>query len=238
MSVLSGQPVVRLLAARAPATVELTLTALLLAVLMAVPVGIVSALHTRGKVEWAISTVQSLLLAIPSFWSGILAIILFALVLHWLPPGGRVADAEDIGGSIKSLVLPALTLALGLAAGLSRFLKFNLLEVLYEDYVRTARAKGLNSPGVIFGHVLRNALLPLVTILGVQFASLLGGAIIIETVFAWPGIGGLMLDGINNRDYAVVQAGLLFLVVLFVVINLLVDLTYGLIDPRVRLVDR
>jgi ABC-type dipeptide/oligopeptide/nickel transport system permease component len=156
-------------------------------------------------------------------------------VLHWLPPGGRVADGHNIGNSIKSIILPASVLALGLAAGQSRFLKFNLLEVFFDDYVRTARAKGLAPRVVVYAHALRNALLPLVTILGIQFASLLGGTVIIESVFSWPGIGGLMLDGISNRDYAVVQAGLLFLVVLFIIINLLVDLTYGFIDPRIRL---
>ena len=192
-------------------------------------------MHVRGRLEWVISTAQSLCLAVPNFWAGILAIIFFSLVLHWLPPGGRVADSNDIGDTVKSLILPATTLALYLAAGLSRFVKFNLLEILFEDYVRTARAKGLSSTAVVYRHALGNAMLPVITILGVQFASLLGGTVIIESVFSWPGVGGLMLDGITNRDYGVVQAGLLLLVLLFIVINLLVDLTYALIDPRIRL---
>jgi peptide/nickel transport system permease protein len=133
--------------------------------------------------------------------------------------------------------LPATTLALYIAATLSRFLKFNLLEVFFDDFVRTARAKGLNEQQVVYKHALRNAMLPVITILGVQFASLLGGTIIIESVFSWPGVGGMMLDGIANRDYAVVQGGLLLLVLLFIVINLLVDLTYAFIDPRIRLGD-
>jgi len=157
--------------------------------------------------------------------------------LRWLPPGGRVADGNDIAGSIKSLILPATTLGLALSAGLSRFLKFNLLEVFWDDYVRTARAKGLSENSVVFGHALRNALLPVITILGVQFATLLGGTVIIESVFSWPGVGGLMLDGISNRDYAVVQGGLLLLVLLFIIINLLVDLSYAFLDPRIRLGD-
>lgn len=234
-STLSGQPVARLLQARAPATIQLTVAAMLISIAIAVPVGIVSATHVRGRLEWLISTVQSLWLAIPSFWAGILAIIVFSLILRWLPPGGRVADANNIGDSIKSMILPSMTLALYLAAGLSRFVKFNLLEVLFDDYVRTARAKGLSASAVIYGHALRNAMLPVITILGVQFGSLLGGAIIIETVFSWPGVGSLMLDGIANRDYAVVQAGLLLLVLLFIVVNLLVDIAYGLLDPRIRL---
>jgi peptide/nickel transport system permease protein len=236
-STLSGQPIVKLLQARAPATVELTVTAMCISMLIALPLGIVSATHVRGRLEWVISTLQSLWLAIPNFWAGILAIIVFSLVLRWLPPGGRVADANDIAGSIKSLILPATTLALYLAAGLSRFIKFNLLEVLFDDFVRTARAKGLNETAVVYRHALRNAMLPVITILGVQFAGLLGGAIVIEAVFAWPGVGGLMLDGISNRDYGVVQGGLLLLVILFIVINLLVDLTYAFIDPRIRVGD-
>ena len=120
---------------------------------------------------------------------------------------------------------------------MSRFVKFNLLEVFFDDYVRTARAKGLGPAAVVYRHALRNAMLPVVTILGVQFASLLGGAIIIESVFSWPGVGGMMLDGISNRDYAVVQGGLLLLVLIFIIINLLVDLTYAVLDPRLRLGD-
>jgi len=236
-STLSGQPIVKLLQARAPATIELTLAAMLLSMLIAVPLGILSATHVRGRLEWLISTIQSLWLAIPNFWAGILAIIIFSLILRWLPPGGRVADGTDLGGSIKSLILPATTLSLYLAAGLSRFIKFNLLEVFFDDFVRTARAKGLSNTAVMYRHALRNAMLPVITILGVQFASLLGGTVIIESVFSWPGVGGLMLDGISNRDYAVVQGGLLLLVLLFIIINLLVDLTYALVDPRIRIGD-
>ncbi len=236
-STLSGQPISKLLLARAPATIELTVAAMILSMLIALPLGILSATHVRGRLEWLISTVQSLWLAIPNFWAGILAIIVFSLVLRWLPPGGRVADTNDLPGSIKSLILPATTLSLYLAAGLSRFIKFNLLEVFFDDFVRTARAKGLSNTAVMYRHALRNALLPVITILGVQFASLLGGTVIIESVFSWPGVGGLMLDGIANRDYAVVQGGLLLLVLLFIIINLLVDLTYAVIDPRIRLGD-
>jgi peptide/nickel transport system permease protein len=236
-STLSGQPIIKLLQARAPATLELTVAAMLLSMLIAIPLGILSATHVRGRLEWLISTVQSLWLAIPNFWAGILAIIFFSLVLRWLPPGGRVADGNDIGGSIKSLILPATTLSLYLAAGLSRFVKFNLLEVFFDDFVRTARAKGLDDTAVTYRHALRNAMLPVITILGVQFASLLGGTVIIEAVFSWPGVGGMMLDGIANRDYGVVQGGLLLLVLIFIVINLLVDLTYALVDPRIRVGD-
>src|ERR1700716_4140230 len=237
-STLSGQPIIKLLQARAPATIELTVAAMAISMAIALPLGILSATHVRGRLEWFISTIQSLWLAIPNFWAGILAIIVFSLILRWLPPGGRVADGSDLGDSIKSLILPATTLSLYLAAGLSRFVKFDLLEVFFADLVRTARTKGLGPPAVVYRHALRNAMLPVITILGVQFASLLGGAIIIESVFSWPGVGGMMLDGISNRDYAVVQGGLLLLVLIFIVINLLVDLTYAVLDPRLRLGDR
>ena len=141
---MSGQPISKLLQARAPATIELTVAAMMISMIIALPLGILSATHVRGKLEWFISTIQSLWLAIPNFWAGILAIILFSLILRWLPPGGRVADANDIGGSIKSLILPATDARLALSAGLSRFLKFNLLEVFFDDFVRTARAKGVS----------------------------------------------------------------------------------------------
>src|ERR1700730_8799855 len=176
-STLSGQPILKLLQARAPATIELTVAAMVISMAIALPLGILSATHVRGRLEWLVSTIQSLWLAIPNFWAGLLAIIFFFLVLRWLPPGGRVPDGNDAGATIKSLILPATTLSLYLAAGLSRFVKFNLLEVFFDDYVRTARAKGLGPTAVMYGHALRNAMLPVITILGVQFATLLGGAI-------------------------------------------------------------
>ena len=234
-SMLSHQPIAKLLADRAPATLELTMAAMILAVALAVPVGMLGATHSHGKLDVLISSLQSVWLAIPSFWAGILGIVIFAILLHWLPPGGRVADSRDISGSIKSLLLPAACLALYIAAGLSRIVKANVLEVYSDDYVRTARAKGLASRRVAYDHVLRNALIPVVTVLGLQFAGLLGGTVVIESVFSWPGVGTLMLDAITSRDYAVVQAGLLFMVLLFIVVNLLVDVSYALIDPRIRL---
>ncbi len=230
-----GQKVGFLLASRVPATLELAFTAMILSMLVSLPVGVLAAVRARGKIDWLISTIQSLCLAIPGFFLGILLIILFSLALGWLPAGGRVADGHDVGASVKSLLLPALSLSIGISAFLSRFVKFNLLEVLYDDFVRTARAKGLHPRRVVFGHALRNALLPLVTILGLQFTALLGGQIVIETVFSWPGLAGLLLDSIGIRDYPVIQATLLFLVLLFILVNMLVDLMYGVIDPRIRL---
>ena len=174
-------------------------------------------------------------MAVPGFWLGILAILLFSLVLGWLPPGGRGDLFKDPGLELKFLVLPAVTLALPFAAGLSRLVKGSMLEVLGDDYIRTARAKGVSQAGVVWQHALRNALVPVATILGLQFGRLLGGAVITESVFSWPGIGRLIRDSIANRDYAVVQACLLLLVFVFIVINLLTDIAYGVLDPRIRL---
>jgi ABC-type dipeptide/oligopeptide/nickel transport system permease component len=155
--------------------------------------------------------------------------------LGWLPPGGRGDFTRDPLGEMKFLVLPALTLALPGVAAISRLVKASMLEVLSDDFVRTARAKGVAESGVIWRHALRNALVPVVTVLGLQFGRLLGGAVITESVFSWPGLGRLIRDSIGNRDYAVVQACLLLLVLAFIAINLLTDVLYGVLDPRIRL---
>jgi peptide/nickel transport system permease protein len=160
---------------------------------------------------------------------------LFALVLNWLPPGGRIEFLSNPGVAWKSLLLPAVTLAIPIGSTLSRFTRAAMLEVLREDYMRTARAKGLSGRAVVFGHGLRNALIPIITVLGIQFGHLLGGAVIVESVFAWPGVGRLVLQAVLNRDYLVVQGTLLLLVMTFIVINLIVDLLYGFLDPRIRL---
>ncbi|MDE3077472.1 MAG: ABC transporter permease [Chloroflexota bacterium] len=234
-SVLSGQRISLLLSQRIPATMELALAGMFVSLIVALITGIAAALNQRKVTDWTVITFNSLALAIPQFWLGILMIILLAVVLGWLPPGGRVADGSNFGASIKSLAMPAIALSLPLMGGLSRYVRASMLEVLYDDHVRTARSKGLTERAVIYGHTLRNALLPVVTVLGMQFGFLLGGTVIIESVFSWPGLGTLMLDAIGNRDYAVVQAGLLYLAVVFILINLATDLLYGVLDPRIRL---
>lgn len=233
-SILSKVAVSQLIQQRLPVTLQLALTAFVLSTALALLLGITAAIKQRSWADWVISSFVGLGLAIPNFWLGILLIILFSLVLGWLPPGGHGDFTTDPGQAIKLLILPAFTLAFPGALGLSRLVKASMLEVLYDDYVRTARAKGLASASVIVGHALRNALVPVVTVLGFEFGRLLGGAVIIESIFGWPGVGSLMLQGIGNRDYPVVQAGLLLLVVLFIVLNLLTDLSYGLLDPRIR----
>ena len=235
VSFFTHTPVATLLAQRAPATLELGITAMLLTILLSIPTGVIAAVRNRGPLDWVVSSFNGLAVAVPGFWLGILAILLFSLALGWLPPGGRGDPLRDPALELKFLVLPALTLALPGVAAVSRLVKSSMLEVLRDDYVRTARAKGVAEKSVILTHALRNALVPVVTLLGLQFGRLLGGAVVTESVFSWPGLGRLIRDSISNRDYAVVQATLLLLVMTFIVINLLTDVLYGILDPRIRL---
>jgi peptide/nickel transport system permease protein len=233
-SLASKLPVAQLIGQRAPATLELALAAEMLTILIALPLGVAAAVNQRNKADWTISSGVSLGLAVPNFWLGILLIILFAIVLGWLPPGGRGDFSRDPATALKFLLLPAFTLALPAAMNLSRLTKASVLEILYEDHVRTARAKGVPNNGVVWGHVVRNAMVPVVTAIGLEFGRLLGGSIIVESVFAWPGLGTLMLTSIGTRDYGIVQAGLLLLVMIFIVVNLATDIAYGFLDPRIR----
>ena len=221
-----------------PATLELTIGALVLALLIAVPLGLLAALHPRSWLDRAISALSAFGIGIPNFLLGILLILVFSLNFTHLPVSGRVPVTEDPGAGLKTLLLPAVTLAVGIGAVLTRFVRSALLEVLGEDYVRTARAKGLHGGTVIRRHALRNALIPVITVLGIQIGRLLGGAVIVEAVFAWPGMGRLAVQAILTRDYTIVQAALLLLVMAFIVVNLLVDIAYGLLDPRVRVQGR
>jgi peptide/nickel transport system permease protein len=221
-----------------PATLELTIAALILALLVAVPLGILAALHPRSWLDRAISAFNAFAIGIPNFLLGILLILIFALNFLHLPVGGRVPLTEDVGAGLKALILPAVTLSVGIAAVLTRFIRSALLEVLTEDYIRTARAKGLPGAAVIRRHALRNALIPVITVLGIQVGRLLGGAVIVEAVFAWPGMGRLAVQAILTRDYTIVQAALLLLVTAFIVVNLIVDIAYGFLDPRVRVQTR
>ena len=222
--------VFKVIARRLPNTVRLALVALLISLFIAIPAGIFAALR-KGTVFDNAAMLGSLVgVAMPNFWLGPLLIILFALKLEWLPVAGNEARF--------SIVLPALTLGLGLAAILSRMTRSSVLEVLSEDYVLTARAKGLPERTVILKHVLRNALMPVITIVGLQAGGLLSGAIITETVFAWPGIGSLLVNAIQARDYPLVQGCVLVISVSYVIVNLAADLAYALVDPRIRLEGR
>lgn len=234
-SILSGQPVARLLGQRIPATMQLAAAALVLIIVFAIPTGVVAAVKQGSPMDWLISSWNGIAVAVPGFWLGILAIILFSLVLGWLPPGGMVDFRQDPALAFKTTILPASTLALFGSASLSRYVKAATLDVLYDDYVRAAWAKGLRGVTVVMRHVLRNALIPVITLLGLQIGALLGGSVITESVFAWPGLGRLMLDALGNRDYAVVQGGLLFLVLVYIGLNVAVDIAYGVVNPRIRM---
>jgi peptide/nickel transport system permease protein len=226
VSIHSKKPIVDLLAERLPATMKLAALALMIAISIGVPLGIVAALKVG---RWAdnLATVLSLTVsAMPHFWLGPLLMMVFALWLGLLPVSGMDANT--------SIILPALTLGFGLAAILTRMTRANMLEVLHEDFIRTARAKGLPEKTVILKHALRAALLPIVTVLGLQLGSLLAGTVITETVFAWDGIGRLLVESIEKRDYPVTQACVLLIALTYVFVNLLTDIIYNRIDPRVR----
>jgi ABC-type dipeptide/oligopeptide/nickel transport system permease component len=215
-----------LLAVRIPATARLAALALLIALCIGLPLGIIAGLKA-GRWPDSVATLTSLTLsAMPHFWLGPLLMLVFALWLGWLPVNGM-----ETGGAI---VLPALTLGFGLAAILTRMTRASLLEVLHEDFVRTARAKGLNEKTVILRHALRAALLPIVTVIGLQLGSLLAGAVITETVFGWDGVGRLLVESIEKRDYPVTQACVLVIALSYVLVNLLTDLLYARLDPRVK----
>lgn len=221
------RPIADILADRIPATAELALVSLLVAVLIAIPLGVVAAVH-KGKVWDNLAMGFSLAgVSIPNFWMGPILILIFSLWLGLLPVSGR--------DGIASLILPALTLGTAMAAILARMVRSTLLEVLNEDYIRTARAKGLPERVVVYQHGLRNALLPVITLLGLQLGTLLGGAVITETVFSWPGIGQLTIEAIQRRDYPVVQACVLLISLSYVVVNILTDIVYAWVDPRIRL---
>jgi len=226
-SLHSKRPITDMLWERIPATAELAAAALGVAVLIAFPLGVLAAVRKDTGWDYGAMGVALLGVSLPHFWLGPLLILVFSVWLGWLPVSGR--------DELSSLVLPALTLGTALAAVLSRMVRASLLEVLHEDYVRTARAKGLPERVVVWHHALRNALLPVVTILGLQLGVLLGGAVVTEMVFSWPGLGELTIESIQRRDYPVVQACVLLISVTYVLVNTTTDLLYAWLDPRVRL---
>jgi peptide/nickel transport system permease protein len=220
------QPAFGLVLERLPATLELAFAALVLAVVVALPLGIVAALY-RGRAADVLAMGFAVVgQATPYFWMGIMLILVVSVELAWLPTSGR--------GDWRHLILPAVTLATHFAASLARLTRTSMLEVLGQNFVTTARAKGLGEPRVVLAHALKNAAVPVVTLIGLQFGTLLGGAVVTETIFAWPGVGRLAVQSIFARDYPVVQAGVLVLALSFVALNFLVDLLYGTLDPRIR----
>ncbi len=230
----SHQSALSLIQRRFPATIWLTVASILVGLVISVPLGIVAGVRPNSWLAHG-STLFSLVgIAMPSFWLGLMLLLTLAVTLRWLPPSGYISPLEDPVLGIKYLLMPAFTLGVGLAAPLTRFIRSGILDVMNTDYVRTARAKGLTDNLVIFRHVLKNAMLSVVTIFGVLLGSLLGGSIITESVFNWPGIGTLLLQSIQQRDYGIVQGVVLFISLIFMIVNLLVDLTYAYLDPRIH----
>jgi len=221
------QPVLKVVASHYPATLELAIVALLICAAIAIPAGVLAA-HRRGeRTDHAVGVLTLFGLSIPNFALGPILILVFSVILGWLPVSGR--------GGILHLVLPAFTLGAALAAILTRMVRTSVIEELSADYIRTARAKGLTESAVLFRHAFRNALIPILTILGLQFGTLLAGTIVTESIFAWPGIGRLAVQAIGARDYPLLQGCILLIAVSYVIVNLLTDFVYAAVDPRVRL---
>jgi peptide/nickel transport system permease protein len=227
VSLRSHDPAFQLIMSRMPLTLELAAAALLMSLVIAVPVGILSATR-RNSIFDTFAMLGALLgQSVPSFWLGLMLILVFGVELRWFPISGS--------GDLQHLLLPAITLGAFSAARNARLIRSSVLDTLSNDYVRTAHAKGLSRATVIFRHVMKNSMLPVITVIGLDLGALLGGAVIVETIFAWPGVGRLIVQAIETKDYPIIQTAVILLAVLFVVLNLLVDLTYTYLDPRIRL---
>lgn len=226
-SIRSGRPVTDEITARLPATVELAILATLLAVAIGVPLGIVSANRPNSVVDH-VSTVAAFGgLAMPVFWQGLMMILIFSLWLGWLPPSGRL-------GGWAYYVLPTVTLGTSAIAAITRMTRATMLETLSQDYVRTARSKGVPHRSILYRHALRNAMIPIVTVIGLQFGGLLSGAVITETIFSWPGIGRLAVDAIRSKDFPVVQGVVMVFALIYALVNLITDVLYAYLDPRLQ----
>ena len=225
-SLRTGQPVTAAIAERMPATVELAMAAMLFAIVVAVPLGIAAAVRSGTAIDHGATTLALVGISIPGFWLGPVLAILFAVELGWLPVSGR--------GTPAHLVLPAITLGAPLAAVLARMTRASVLEELHEQYVLAARARGVSGTRAVLRHAFRNSLIPIVTVLGLQVGAVLTGAVITESIFAWPGVGRLLIQSITFRDYPLVQGCILLIAAAYVGMNLLTDVVYGLLDPRIR----
>lgn len=232
-SLYTNRPILEELIPRYQATLELTFFAMVISLAIGIFIGILSAVYVNTWIDSVITLFGLAGVSIPQFWLGLMLMLLFALQLGWLPPSGRPASAFTPEG-FRFVILPALTLGISGAGFLARITRSQMLEILSEDYIRTARAKGLHERSVIIRHGLRSAMLPIVTVFGLQFGALLAGAVVIETVFAYPGVGRYLLQAVSNRDFPAVQTGTLFVALTFVLVNLFVDVIYAVLDPRIR----
>ncbi|HEU5317804.1 MAG TPA: ABC transporter permease [Chloroflexota bacterium] len=236
-SIRTRQPVRQAIVERLPATLELGLAALAISISVALVVGTISAIKRNSAIDLVATGFTLAGVSLPGFFLGLSLILLFALVFRLLPPGGYVPFVEDPGGNLRRLILPAITIATGSLAVNMRQVRSAMIEVLHQDYIRTARAKGLSESAVIAGHALKNALIPVVTLVGLQVGAVIEGAIITETIYFWPGVGRLAVDSINGRDYPVVQAIVLVSALSFMASTLVVDLLYAWLDPRISYQD-
>ncbi|MGY1845231.1 ABC transporter permease [Modestobacter sp. SYSU DS0875] len=233
VSFRSGEPVTAQILERLPATLTLAFAAIVVALLIAVPLGTISALRPRSLVDRGATVLSQIGISVPDFWMGIVLILVFAGTLGWLPSGGYVPLTEDPWGWFQRLIMPAVVTGVVSGSVITRFVRSSVLEALGQDHVRTAQAKGLPARQVLSWHVLRNALLPLVTVTGVQLAYLLSGVVVVEIVFSWPGLGQLALQAVQARDYPVLQGAVLLFALVFLLVNLVVDLLYSRLDPRI-----
>jgi peptide/nickel transport system permease protein len=231
---IRGLEVSRLLKDSMPSTIELAVAAYIFAILLGIPLGVLAGANPRTGWDWALSAFTLISIGIPSFLTGILLLWIFGVELGWLPTSGRVSFLSNPQQSLEHLILPAYALGGNLAAVLGRYTRTSVAEVMGQDYIRTARAKGLAGRQVIISHALRNSLVPVVTITALQIGAVLAGAVVVEQVFTRPGMGRLVVEAIQNRDYVVVQSTLVVLVTIFVLVNLSADLAYGFLDPRIR----
>ena len=234
VSFRNGQPVTTLILERLPATVTLALAALLIALLVALPAGIISAVRSGSGLDYSVSAASQVGISMPDFWAGVMYILLFSLTLGWLPSSGFTPFGDGVVEWARHLVLPALTIGLISGSIITRFVRSAVLEALNQDYVLTARAKGLTEWQIVRRHVLPNAWIPIVTVVGLQLGFLLGGVVVVEVIFAWPGLGRLALTAVKDRDFTVLQGAVLYIAFMFLAINLLVDIIYARLDPRVR----
>ena len=233
ISIQLQQPVLQAILQRLPVTAELGIASLVFSLILALPLGVTAATHRNGTSDWVVNVGSLLGIAIPGFVLGLVLILVFAVVVRIVPPGGYVPFTQDPLGNLRDLILPMVTLAAGTVAVNLRQIRASMLDVLHQDYVRTAWAKGLRPRRVYYVHALRNALMPLLTIVGLQVGAILSGAVVIETIFLWPGIGLLAVQSILAKDFPVVQGVVLLSALSYMVVNLLVDIGYGILDPRI-----
>ncbi|MFD1416077.1 ABC transporter permease [Oceanobacillus jeddahense] len=230
-----GQPIVDLIIERFPNTIILAISALILAVLIGVPAGIIAAKKQNTVIDYLVTTFSLVGVSMPIFWLGVMLVLYFSVNLGWLPATGMGSLNNGLWSFISHLILPSIALATIPAAEFARIIRSSMLETISQDYIKTARSKGIREFIVVMKHAFKNALTPLLTVMGLQFSNLLGGAVLTETIFSWPGMGMLIVDAIEKRDFIVVQSAVIFVAVIYVVINLIVDILYKVVNPKVNI---